>query len=728
MYAAAWEGTGTPGAAAGRGTATVSISSARPPGPAMRRRQPRVLDVPEAQARARLREHARRGCARGRAGSRGTYAWPAFRTPRIAATSGAPWPSRSATRCGRRPEGGQHGLGHPVRRPVELPIGQRGRARSNREAIRVTGHLVGEAVGNGARERGPRELLEQRGRTETWIHGSALVSPYHAGRASKCAGTRRITGGTSPVPTVALGGHPDDRPDGRSLARRRRAPEPPRFGRWRFPLRVHIATLFVALIAAAGLAIVGYGYRATSGLLLSAGDEEFLQVAEHTAGQVRNVLAPARLLVDLLARHPLTRTGTLAARRDALPLLTAALARHPEISAVYVGFGSGDFFLVRSLSAAVRRGLDAPGGGLPGSERGRQGRARRRGGISSWTRSSASSGTTRGRTTGSILGPATGTGRPSTSATLVRTAPYVFFTTREVGTTVAQRSGDGATVVGADITLQALSHHLAQSRVTPSARIALVDRQGFVIAHPDAARLVRPGPGGDPGLTRLGDLGDPALERLLAASDGHGRDHAEFSLEGRAWVGLARPIEVEAGEPVTLLLAAPRDELVAGARGLAQRQLVIGLGVLGLAVGLVWLSARRISRPLETLARSVERIGQGDLETQAAGGLEPPGGRRAQGRDGPDARDAPGPHRGAGRPARGGAAADPGARHRAPDPAVDAPHGAGGALRGAATRSPPPSSPPARSAAISTTSSCWTAAASSSRSPTSRTRACPPRS
>jgi anti-anti-sigma factor len=391
--------------------------------------------------------------------------------------------------------------------------------------------------------------------------------------------------------------------------------EPPRPGRWRFPLRVHIATLFVALIAAAGLAIVGYGYRATARLLLAAGDEEFHHVAEHTAGQIRNLLTPARLLVDVLTRHPLTRAGTLAARLEALPLLTGALARHPEISAVYVGFGSGDFFLVRSLSAAVRQGLDAPAE------------------ATFLVQSVAASDTPApGRYV--FLDPQLRVVRndprsdyrfdPRTrdwyrqalaTATLVRTVPYVFFTTREVGTTLAQRSEGGATVVGADITLQELSRHLAQSRVTPSARITLVGRQGFVIAHPDAARLVRPGPGGGPGLTRLGDLGDPVLERLLTTSGGAGRDHAEFSLDGRAWVGLARPIEVEAGEPLTLLLAAPRDELVAGARGLAQWQLVIGLAVLGLAVGLVWLSARRISRPLETLARSVERIGQGDLDT-----------------------------------------------------------------------------------------------------------------
>ena len=61
------------------------------------------------------------------------------------------------------------------------------------------------------------------------------------------------------------------------------------------PLRVLIAGLFVGLLAAAGVAGVGYGYVVTSRLLLSAGDEEFLHVAERTAGQVRDLLAPAQV-------------------------------------------------------------------------------------------------------------------------------------------------------------------------------------------------------------------------------------------------------------------------------------------------------------------------------------------------------------------------------------------------------------------------------------------------
>ena len=392
------------------------------------------------------------------------------------------------------------------------------------------------------------------------------------------------------------------------------SPPPATGGRRPFRLRVHIATLFVALVTAAGLALVGYSYRATSHLLLSAGDEEFLHVTEHTAARVRNLLAPARLLVELLARHPLTRARSLHARLEALPLLTTALAAHPEISAVYVGFGDGDFFLVRSLSDSVRRSLGAPSAAafLVQSLAGADGPARGR-----YLFLDAQLGVVRDEP------------RPDyrfdprsrewyrqgvSSATLVRTSPYVFFTTREVGTTLARRSDDGGTVVGADITLQELSRHLAQSRVTPSARLALVDPRGFVIAHPDSARLVRPGPTGDPGLTRLDDLGDAALGSLVTAASPPARGHTTLAVDGRPWVGAKRAIAVDVGEPLTLLLAAPRDELVAEARGLAKWQLLIGLGVLGLTLGLVWLSARRISRPLETLARSVDRMGRGDLD------------------------------------------------------------------------------------------------------------------
>ena len=367
-------------------------------------------------------------------------------------------------------------------------------------------------------------------------------------------------------------------------------------------------------MAAAGLALVGYGYVATSHLLLSAGDEEFLNVAERTTGHVRDLLAPAHLLAQLLARHRLTATVSLDARLEALPLLTEALAGHPEISAIYVGFADGDFFLVRSLHDVGRQQLRAP----PGAVFLVQSRAANEAGAGGrYLFLDARLGVIRDELRPDYrFDPRTRDWyrQALASSGSVRTSPYVFFTTRDVGTTLARRSVDGGSVVGVDITLQNLSRRLARSRVTPSARMALVDQQGLVIAHPDVNQLVRASPGGAPDVTHLADLRDAALGPLFAAPIS-GAWGTPLQIDGRAWIGMKRSIAAAAGDPLILLLAAPRAELVAQARGMAQRQLLIGFGVLGLSLGLVWLSARRISRPLENLSRSVAEIGRGNLDT-----------------------------------------------------------------------------------------------------------------
>jgi sigma-B regulation protein RsbU (phosphoserine phosphatase) len=390
----------------------------------------------------------------------------------------------------------------------------------------------------------------------------------------------------------------------------RAAGRPPGRRRRGFRLRVHIATLFVALIVAAGLALVGYGYVATSRLLVSAAEQEVGRVAERTASEVQALLAPTHLLVGLMAQHRLTRASSLAERLESLPALTGALDRHAEISAVYVGFDNGDFFLVRPLHAA-RPHLEAPVDAV----------------YLVQSRAARDAVPARFLFLDGQLGVLSDTPRPDYrfdprarewyqqalgTPSAIRTAPYVFFTTREVGTTLAQRGVDGRSVVGADTTLQALVRLLARSRLTPGTRLALVDRDGRVVAR----RPPGPPPSGpgEASLVRLTELGDPALAALLARASppGHG---VSLRVGAEEWVGVRHPIEPGVGDPLVLLVASPWAELVGEARSLAKQQLVIGLLVMGLALALVGLSARRISRPLEALTQSVGRIGQGDLES-----------------------------------------------------------------------------------------------------------------
>src|SRR5262245_9126600 len=391
-------------------------------------------------------------------------------------------------------------------------------------------------------------------------------------------------------------------------------PEPARREPRGFPLRGHIVLLFAGLILAAGFALVGYGYVATSRLLLTAGDEEFAHVADRTAGLVRELVSPANLLAQLLARHRLTETTSLGARLESLPLLTAALTEHQEISAIYFGFPNGDFFLVRTLRhPLVRASLGSP----PNAAFLVQSRLAGEGGLGGRflfvdkelrvLQDEAKPDYRFDPRTRDWYREATATAEP------VRTSPYIFFTTREVGTTLAQRGANGS-VVGVDITLRDLSLGLARSRLTPTAQMALVDRRGVVIALSDADRVVRFARAGEPGVARLEDLGDPALVKLFG-SDIPERSGIALRVKGRKWIGMKRPIAADAGDALTLLVAAPRDELVAGARDMVERQLVIGVVVILLTVPLAWWFARRISRPLELLTGSVQEMGRGRLDT-----------------------------------------------------------------------------------------------------------------
>ncbi len=393
------------------------------------------------------------------------------------------------------------------------------------------------------------------------------------------------------------------------------SPESPRREPRGFPLRVHIAGLFIGLILIAGLVVVGYGYIATSRLLLSAGDEEFAHVADRTAGHVRELLSPARLLIQLLSRHRITETTSLTARLESVPLLTAALTDHPEISAVYAGFANGDFFLVRTLRhPLVRESLGAP----PDAAFLVQSRTPGAGAASGrFIFFDASLRVLRADQKPDYLFDPRSRDwylEALANPAPVRTSPYVFFTTREVGTTLAQRSTNGSGVVGVDITLQDLSRGLARSRVTKSTRMALVDGRGIVVALSDAERVVRFAPAGEPAVARLEDLNDPVLGPLFTSPIEAG-SRIPLRLDHQKWLGMKRPIAADAGDPLMLLVAAPRAELVAEAKDLVERQLLIGLVVIGLTLALVWWSARRLSRPLEILSGLVREIGRGRLDT-----------------------------------------------------------------------------------------------------------------
>ena len=128
-----------------------------------------------------------------------------------------------------------------------------------------------------------------------------------------------------------------------------------------FPLHIHISTLFLILLLLVGGTIGGLGYSISRNILTSTSDTLNARIGRDTLREFTNVIAPAEMATRLLSLNDITRAGSLKARMANLELMREALLNSPETTSVYVGYGNGDFFMVRRISSeADRQLLNAP--------------------------------------------------------------------------------------------------------------------------------------------------------------------------------------------------------------------------------------------------------------------------------------------------------------------------------------------------------------------------------
>lgn len=200
--------------------------------------------------------------------------------------------------------------------------------------------------------------------------------------------------------------------------------------------------------------------------------------AAESAEAVNNHLQPAEELVNLTASL-LSTTDTQAATLDAT--FRQALRETSQLSGVFVGSVDGDFAFVNRDGENVRFKLTE----VDGDERSTE--------IHIFDAD--------GEILDSFLDPDDvfdPTVRPWFQQAIeqpgeaVWTDPYIFFTSQQLGITVARAvevDGEIVGVVGADIELGALSELLADLDVATGGGTILVDQSSTVIAHPNTDLL-----------------------------------------------------------------------------------------------------------------------------------------------------------------------------------------------------------------------------------------------
>jgi HD-GYP domain-containing protein (c-di-GMP phosphodiesterase class II) len=374
---------------------------------------------------------------------------------------------------------------------------------------------------------------------------------------------------------------------------------------------IGVTTLLVIVAAT----FAWHTYRGTQDILLTTSAETTRYIRDTLNEKVQRILSPARNQITLLAHSGLSSADNLVQRLAELPLIFDALNENPITDALYVGYPNGEFVLFRPLrNDSVRRVVKAPKTATLM--------------VQSMTQDAV----------GVMIGeyryydadrklidmrfqpdyrydPRT---RPwyqmaSKQPGIILTEPYVFFTTKLVGATLASRSADGAVIVALDLTLESIAAELKSIRITPSTELALVGRSGQVVAYRDSAKMTVLQSDGSLRLVTIDELKTPALAAASNLLTGT-RIREQVELEGRKWQISTTKIEIQGTNSVTMLIAIPEDELFAGARSIVKSQLMIALVILLVAILVGWLGTRLLVKPINRLARETKAIATFDFE------------------------------------------------------------------------------------------------------------------
>lgn len=386
----------------------------------------------------------------------------------------------------------------------------------------------------------------------------------------------------------------------------------------RFPLHVHISLLFTLLLLTSGVILGVFNYRQATQIILSSSDALFGKISQQVEADLEGTYRPIDTLLNLMALTPGSAQDPAWQRQERLlrPFVQA-LRDHPKLAALYQGYDDGDFLMVRPLrTEALKKRFDAPPGAafqVWSIERNNLSRAQ----SESLFLDDGLTVISRRQDLNERYDPRS---RPWFNTALeqgghIATAPYVFFSSGAVGTTLALPAGEDS-VIGADLTLDDLSATLAAHRVTPGTQVVLFAPSGEAVAYPDSTRLITR-IDDKPRLTMARDL-DPAIAALLDRSE---QDDLRTTLKlaGRQWVVSRQHLQAGGPKGLYLALLAPEDELLADAYRIRWQGGVLTLVILILCIPVGWLLSRILVKPLRALVVEAEAIRRFDFDVPALG-------------------------------------------------------------------------------------------------------------
>lgn len=383
----------------------------------------------------------------------------------------------------------------------------------------------------------------------------------------------------------------------------------------RVPLYVHISYLFVGLLVLFALINLSYQFLQTKRFMADEARLRFEIAGQLTLKELQNLYGPAELSAGLLSQQRLMNATTLEERLDSIPFLVTLLKSQPAVQSAYIGYGTGDFFMVfRGSESSTLDPRFLPPPGTAWVVQNIHARDGKHAGEYLYLAQDLSV-LERRADPGDQYDPRT---RPwydgaKSQGKLFVTEPYPFFDTGEVGVSFAQPTQNGAGVVGVDISLHSIDRLLLSAKITPGSHLTILNSKNEVISSEKGSRLISTS-NGENRLARLDELSLPVTQQFVAAAATQHNDRLSLGTRDGEWQGMRVELPLADTGNLALWMTTPYRELMADAIATRNKGLLISLAFLAVGILVALAMSRAASRPLAALTQQAGQIEQFNFE------------------------------------------------------------------------------------------------------------------
>ncbi len=384
---------------------------------------------------------------------------------------------------------------------------------------------------------------------------------------------------------------------------------------FRCNLSLLIAAIISMLLVALGVAITAYTYENQKKTALESTEKIFELSSMQTEEKISSLIHSVESFVAMSSVLQGLGNGNEESMLHLLPYFKQSFVAIPWMESFYVGYGDGTFYMVQAIreDAILSRALAVPARtaftvkSVTPCVDGEQQE------IYHFYDIDLTLLETR-KTEYDGYDPRTREwyNRASSTRGIIITNPYIFFTTGEIGITIAHSLSNGTGVVGADSVFTALADLLQKQKITPTTQIVIMDAGGKVIFSADESDLIRIQKKSETdkeGKIHVKELDQQAANVIFQKIGDNGFAGGEvIDVDGQKWFGHARKFVSRNNKGLYLVISSPFDELMQNARAIRKRNTLIVISVLLVAMVLGIYLSRRIAGSLQELSAQAENV------------------------------------------------------------------------------------------------------------------------